>query len=240
MRWTNPGAIIEDSIRAQKLKSFFQSLGRKECLLDLGCGARPYFSIYHSYFTKTIGADLADSPFPKKEIDIYCSAIDVPLPDESVDVILCTEVLHDLTEPDLFFSEVKRLLKKGGILVLTSPFVVPIVDGSFDHYRYTKHGLTYRIQKSGLEVKSIEEVSDLFGTIITLSIKPILKFFNALSKIFRIQAIYSVYNPFLFLFAILPQLFYLFFTKLPIVGSILKRFRYGSIGYVSIAQKPMP
>lgn len=237
MRWTNPGAIIENSIRAQQLQSFFQRLGKKECLLDLGCGPRPYYSIYQPYFTKTIGADLADSPFPKKEIDIYCSATEVPLPDESVDVILCTEVLHDLPEPDLFFLEVKRLLKKGGTLVMTSPFVVPIVDGPYDHYRYTKQGLTYRIQKSRLEVKSIEEVGDLYGTIITLSIKPILKFFNILSKFFRFKGIYSIYNPFLFLFAVLPQLIYLLFTKTPIVNSILKRFRYGPIGYVSIAQK---
>ncbi|MBK7965873.1 MAG: methyltransferase domain-containing protein [Bacteroidetes bacterium] len=238
MKWTNLGAIIEDSIRSRLLKSFFKSLGKKECLLDLGCGPRPYFSIYQPYFSKTIGADLADSPFPKKEIDIYCSATEVPLPDESVDVILCTEVIHDLPEPDLFFTEVKRLLKKEGILVMTSPFVVPIVDGTYDHYRYTKHGLTYRIQKSGLEVRSIEEVGDLFGTIITLSIKPILKFFNVCSKTFRLKVIYSIYNPLIFLLAILPQLLYLLSTKIPIINLILKKFRYGAIGYVSIVQKP--
>ena len=237
MRWTNPGAIIENTIRANQLKTFFENLGQKECLLDLGCGPRPYFSIYQPYFSKTIGADLADSPFPKKEIDLYCSAIEVPLPNESVDVILCTEVLHDLPEPDLFFIEVKRLLKKGGVLVMTSPFVVPIVDGSFDHYRYTKQGLIYRIQKSGLEVKSIEEVGDLFATVVTLSIKPILKLFNALSKMLHIKAIYSVYNPFLFILVVLPQVIYLFFSKAPLVKSIFKRFRYGPIGYVSIAQK---
>lgn len=237
MRWTNPGAIIENTIRSNRLKTFFDNLGQKDCLLDLGCGPRPYFSIYEPYFSKTIGADLADSPFPKKEIDIYCSATQVPLPDESVDVILCTEVIHDLPEPDLFFLEAKRLLKKGGILVMTSPFVVPIVDGSFDHYRYTKQGLIYRIQKSGLEVKSIEEVGDLFATIITLSIKPLLKLFNTLSKMLHIKAIYSIYNPILFILVVLPQLFYLFLSNLPIVKSIFNRFRYGPIGYVSIAQK---
>ena len=120
---------------------------------------------------------------------------------------------------------------------MTSPFVVPIVDGSFDHYRYTKQGLIYRIQKSGLEVKSIEEVGDLFATIITLCIKPSLKIFNALSKMLHIKAIYSIYNPILFILVVLPQLFYLFLSNLPIIKSIFKRFRYGPIGYVSIAQK---
>ncbi len=237
MRWTNPGAIIENSIRAEQLEIFFRQLGPKECLLDLGCGPRPYFTIYQPFFTKTIGADLADSPFPKKEIDIYCSAIEVPLPNESVDVILCTEVLHDLAEPDLFFTEVKRLLKKGGLLIMTSPFVVPIVDGSFDHYRYTKHGLKYRIEKAGLQIQSISEVGDLFGTIITLSIKPILKIFNILSKALGLKSIYSIYNPFIFVLVVIPQLLYLFLIKLPLSKSIFKRFRYGPIGYVSIALK---
>lgn len=237
MIWTNPGAIIENSIRSSQLTAFFQNHGNKECLLDLGCGPRPYYSIYQPYFNKTIGADLADSPFPKKQIDIYCGATDVPLPDESVDVIVCTEVLHDLPEPELFFLEVKRLLKTRGILIMTSPFVVPIVDGKYDHYRYTKHGLQYQIEKAGLKVISIEEVSDLFGTIITLSIKPILKVFNSLSKMLRFKAFYSVYNPLLFLLAVLPQLLYLFLAKFPPTKWIFKRFRYGPIGYVSIALK---
>ena len=88
-----------------------------------------------------------------------------------------------------------------------------------------------------LEVKSIEEVGDLFATIITLCIKPSLKIFNALSKMLHIKAIYSIYNPILFILVVLPQLFYLFLSNLPIIKSIFKRFRYGPIGYVSIAQK---
>jgi|GEM_PF-4971848 len=236
MNWKNPGSIIEESIRTEKLKKFFRHYGSGECLLDLGCGPRPYYSIYKSHFEKTIGADLADSPFPKKQIDIYCKATEVPLPDESIDVILCTEVLHDLAEPDEFFNEVKRLLKPDGYLVMTSPFVVPIVDGEYDHYRYTKFGLKYRIEKSGLKVESIEEVGDLFASTITLSVKPFLKFFNNVAKLLRFKAFYSSYNPLIFLTVVLPQLFYLFLSKIPLIKSIFKRFRYGSIGYVSIAK----
>ncbi len=237
MRWSNPGAIIENNIRARRLREFLKETGKKETLLDLGCGPRPYYSIYRPYFEKTIGADLAESPFPKKDIDIYCQVTEVPLPDNSIDTILCTEVLHDIPEPDAFFSEVKRLLKPGGCLFLTSPFVVPIVDGAFDHYRYTRYGLHYRIQKSGLQVRSITPVGDLFASSITLGIKPILKFFNVISKAVRIKVIYSVFNPFIFFLVVLPQLLYLLVASLPLFKSVLMKFTYGPIGYVSIADK---
>lgn len=237
MRWSNPGAIIENTIRAGKLKQFLLQNGQKETLLDLGCGPRPYFDLYSTYFSKTIGADLADSPFPKKGIDIYCPATKVPLPDNSIDVILCTEVLHDLPEPDEFFNEIKRLLKPGGYLFLTSPFVVPIVDGEYDHYRYTKHGLNYRITKSGLSTVSIEPVGDIFASSINLSIKPILKTFNTISKALNIKVIYSFYNPFLLLLVFSPQLIYLGLARLPLFRSLFKRFNYGPVGYVSIVTK---
>lgn len=237
MRWSNPGAIIENTIRAKKLSEFLKQKGSMDTLLDLGCGPRPYFSIYAPYFKKSIGADLAESPFPKEKIDIYCSVTNVPLPDQSVDMILCTEVLHDIREPDEFFNEVRRLLKPGGVLFLTSPFVVPIVDGAYDHYRYTRFGLQYRIEKSGMVVDQILPVSDLFGATTTLLIKPILKLFNSISKALRFKAFYSPYNPLLFLFAIVPQLLYLTLAVLPLSKNLFKKFDYGPIGYVSIASK---
>lgn len=207
-------------------------------LLDLGCGPRPYYNLYKDYFSQTIGADLQDSPFPKKGVDLYCNAIAVPLPDSSVDVILCTEVLHDIAEPSDLFAEVKRLLRPGGTLILTTPFVVPIVDGSFDHYRYTRFGLEYLVTKSGLTLKDIRPVSDTFGSSLTIALKPILKVFNVIAKKLRFPGFYSVYNPLLFLLVALPQYLYLLFFSIPPFRQLSKRFSYGAIGYVTVASKP--
>jgi hypothetical protein len=79
MSGINPGAIIENHIRRKKLRQYFSSSGKKNVLLDLGCGPRPYFDLYAPCYNRTIGADLQDSPFPKKGIDIYCEATNVPL-----------------------------------------------------------------------------------------------------------------------------------------------------------------
>lgn len=240
IRFNNPGAVIEDNLRSEALRSLLNKTGNLEVLLDLGCGPKPYAHIYNPHFQRCIGADLADGPFPKKEVDIHCEATAVPLPDGSVDFILCTEVLHDIREPELFFREVFRLLKPGGQLFLTSPFLVPIVDGTYDHYRYTTHGLRHHLLKGGFSVNSITPVGDIFAVQVSLMIKPVLKFFNRLSKTTGLGFIYTPMNPLLFLTAILPQLVYLAMLKTPLINKFLNRFDYGPIGYISVAIKPQP
>lgn len=233
----NPGAVIENTIRQRMIRDFFRKNGRSTALLDLGCGPRPYYSVYSKYCDSSTGTDLKDSPFPKHKIDIYCSATSVPLPDSCFDVILCTEVLHDIPEPFQLISEAKRLLKPGGKLLLTTPFVVPLVDGEYDHYRYTANGLKFQVEKGGLKIQKIEPVSDIFGAALTLAIKPTLKIFSSIAKILKFPGFYSAYNPLLFLFIILPQLMYLFFFSIPPFKQIGKKFSYGSIGFITIAVK---
>lgn len=57
-----------------------------------------------------------------KEIDLVCDITDMPLDDEVFDVILCSEVLEHLPNPDLAIKEMSRVLKKNGLLILTAPF----------------------------------------------------------------------------------------------------------------------
>ncbi len=237
MRISNLGAVIENNIRDRILKNYFQNGKRIGLLLDLGCGPRPYMHLYAPYCDKTIGADLPDSPFPKNKVDIYCAATKIPLENESVDFILSTEVLHDMPEPIDMLAEMHRILKIGGTILITTPFVVPIVDGKYDHYRYTKYGLEYLLSKSGFEVLDIIPVSDVIGAMITLAIKPWLKIWYLLAKKTRLNFFYSIYNPFLLVTVIFPQAFYLWTYRLPVLKKIYQRFNYGAIGYVSIATK---
>jgi ubiquinone/menaquinone biosynthesis C-methylase UbiE len=55
-------------------------------------------------------------------IDIVSDITAIPAPDASFDVVLCSEVLEHLPEPTHALDEFSRLLKPGGVMILTAPF----------------------------------------------------------------------------------------------------------------------
>lgn len=56
------------------------------------------------------------------KIDIVSDITSIPEPDQSYDVILCSEVLEHLPDPNGALKEFQRLIKKNGCLILTAPF----------------------------------------------------------------------------------------------------------------------
>lgn len=237
MELRNPGAVIEETIRTSMLKKIFQQMPISDVLLDIGCGPRPYYSIYFNRFNKTFGIEHPDAPFPKDKIDIYCLAEEIPLPNEYADAILSTEMLHDMPQPSNVLKEFNRLLKPGGKLIMTTPFMVPIVDGVFDHYRYTRQGLSYLLENSGFEIIEIKPVSDMFGVAVTILIKPWLRLWNTLAKVCGMKWLYSGWNPLFLITVLFPQAIHLFLSELPLLNKLYRRFNYGSIGYLTLAVK---
>ena len=82
--------------------------------------------------------------------DIFADASRLPLPDASIDVVLLLEVLEHLRLPAQALSEIARVLRPGGQLLVTMPFLYPIHDAPHDYQRYTCHGLTRELEAVGL------------------------------------------------------------------------------------------
>ena len=55
-------------------------------------------------------------------IDVVSDITSIPLPECSVDVILCSEVLEHIPEPAKALDEFARLIKPGGLIIITAPF----------------------------------------------------------------------------------------------------------------------
>ncbi|MCP4606678.1 MAG: class I SAM-dependent methyltransferase [Proteobacteria bacterium] len=62
---------------------------------------------------------------PAADVDATASAMKMPLEDESVGAIFMLNVLHHLSDADLFFSEATRVLCPGGRAVFIEPYVSP-------------------------------------------------------------------------------------------------------------------
>ncbi len=76
----------------------------------------------------------------------------IPLPEASIDSALCTEVLEHCPNPTAILPEVCRVLKPGGSLVLTLPFLWPLHKVPHDWCRYTPFALRELLTNAGFQV----------------------------------------------------------------------------------------
>lgn len=101
-------------------------------ILDAGAGEQRYKSFcshlqyvsqdFGKYNGKGDGTGLQTGNWDISKLDIVSDITEIPEPDASFGAILCTEVFEHLPNPLLAIDEFSRLLKPGGILILTAPF----------------------------------------------------------------------------------------------------------------------
>ena len=98
-----------------------------------------------------------------------------PWPDRTFDVVVSTEMLeHDLS-PWWSMWEMRRVLKRGGLLILTcrgfdDRGCYP-VHGTVDRWRFSVDGLTALVEMVGLTVKEARTDPDAPGVFVT-AVKP--------------------------------------------------------------------
>lgn len=101
-------------------------------LLDAGAGEQPYRRDcdHLDYVAQDVaqydgagdGIGLHTGSFSFDGLDLVCDVTDVPEPEASFDAVLCSEVLEHVPDPTRALDEFARLLKDGGVLLLTAPF----------------------------------------------------------------------------------------------------------------------
>ena len=93
---------------------------------------------------------------PGQFIDIVSSAVNIPLPNDSLDLVISQECLEHVAEIDLVVNEINRLLKPGGLLYLQLPFIIGYHPGPHDFLRFSKEGIVQLIAKTDLVVMESE------------------------------------------------------------------------------------
>lgn len=126
-------SIMFKKITRRNLDAFLEKHATGQKVLDIGAGG----SSYGRFFPNRLTVDVD----PMRKPDIVADAHSLPFKDEEFEYILCTEVLEHLKNPSKAVSEMKRVLKNDGVLILTTRFVYPIHDTPRDYWRFTKYGL---------------------------------------------------------------------------------------------------
>jgi SAM-dependent methyltransferase len=120
-------------------------------ILDIGCGQKPYEKLAHSI--EYIGLEL-DTPENRlnKKADYFYDGISMPFKDKEFDSILSNQVFEHVFNPNSFLTEMNRVLKMEGILLITVPFIWDEHEQPYDYARYSSFGLTHILNEYGFEL----------------------------------------------------------------------------------------
>jgi SAM-dependent methyltransferase len=120
-------------------------------ILDVGCGQKPYERLFN--VSKYIGLELdTDDNRANKKADYYYDGKHFPFADREFDAVVINQVLEHVFESCIFLSEVNRILKDNGLLLLTVPFVWDEHEQPSDFARYSSFGLKYILENKGFEI----------------------------------------------------------------------------------------
>ena len=120
-------------------------------LIDVGCGLAPYRELILSCgrVERYIGLDLENDAIYGKNHDLAWDGVTVPLPENSVDCAMATEVLEHCPDPEAVLREIFRITRPGGVLFFTVPFLWPLHDVPHDQYRFTPFSLARHLEQAG-------------------------------------------------------------------------------------------
>lgn len=147
---------------------------KNRTLVDYGCGTKPYEPIFSPYVSEYLGLDIEDS----EHVDHVLSEDGTSsLSDNTADIVLSSQVLEHVPNPELYLNEVHRILKKGGLLFLSTHGHMIYHPVPEDYWRWTHEGLRKKLAGASLavrEMKGIIGVTAAGGQFILDGVRPVL------------------------------------------------------------------
>jgi len=165
---------VNDTNRAVWLSAKLKQIPAGHRILDAGAGELRFkpFCSHLNYVSQDFGQyegsgdgkGLQTGGWDTKRIDLVCDISAIPEPDATFDAILCTEVLEHVPDPTSALDEFARLLKPGGKLILTAPFV-SLVHFAPYHFctGFSRYWYEHHLIKRGFEIEELTPNGDWFS-----------------------------------------------------------------------------
>ena len=106
-------------------------------VLDVGAKGSPYVGAIPHTRLLTLDINLKNNP------DICCDIHELDWEDDYFDTVVAVEVLEHLQDPQRAVSQMHRVLKSGGVTVLSTRFLYRYHPDPKDYYRFTRDSLQY-------------------------------------------------------------------------------------------------
>lgn len=192
---TTPKGIIQNHLERY---NFAKNFVKGKTVLDLACGTG-YGSeiLLLAGAKKVFGGDISEAAikYAKKNYSrpglnfLIMNAENIPLEDNSIEVVVSFETIEHLPNYEKFLSEVKRVLKKGGTFICSSPNKLvnsPFTKKPLNKYHFKEFKLKELkkiFEDCGIKIKSIYGQSFFYTSLFFYVKKFMASYFPLLSKI---------------------------------------------------------
>lgn len=165
--------VRNQSTRDQWVIEQLESLPIGINLLDAGAGEQRFKKYcchlnytamdFAEYDGQGDGKGLQTGTFDQTKLDIVADITDVPVADSSFDAIMCIEVIEHVHSPVKAMEELVRLLKPGGILIITAPFA-SLTHFAPHHYAtgFNKYFYQYHFERLEMTIEELTPNGNFF------------------------------------------------------------------------------
>lgn len=142
-------------------------------LVDFGAGPLQFKNLFTRF--KYTGVDFENFPHISVVADL---AKDIPIANSAADIVTLSNTVEHVPNTEHLFKECKRILKRGGIIIGTIPFLMQIHQAPYDFNRYTHYQIRRFLSDAGFSDIEVVPLGSLIDAYNTME----LKFFDHLEK----------------------------------------------------------
>lgn len=146
-------------------------------IVDAGAGEawyKPFFA-HAQYFAFDYA--VGDAAWDYSHLDCICDLHSIPLRTASIPYILCTQTLEHIKMPQRVVDEFCRILKPGGSVFCTMPFIADAHHQEpHDFYRYTAYAAEYLFKSAGFDEVVVSPMGGYNTLMVSLFQKGVYRF----------------------------------------------------------------
>lgn len=170
-------------------------------VLEIGAGGNYLKEDFKSIYNEWISLDY---DLRSDSINLRGDGQQLPFKNEIFNTIVSIDVLEHVPNPEQFVSEMFRVIKPGGIVILSTPFFFYLHEEPNDYFRFSKYGLKTIFERIGFIVIDVVPTAGVIATIgLLISIfitrtfrfsKVFLKLLLAINRFIQIKLLLPIDN----------------------------------------------
>lgn len=130
-------------------------------LIDVGCGEMPLkktaMGVVEQYDTFDIEERVKGVSFVGSILDMNM------IKNGSYDTVLCFSVLEHIRDPFRALDELARILKPGGVLIMTVPHLFRLHEEPHDYFRFTHYALQFMLKERNFDIIQLDRCGTLLS-----------------------------------------------------------------------------